>query len=555
MYRQLTAALTRRVTIDTRSLAVFRILAGVLVIADVLLRLRNFRFFYTDDGVMPVSLAQELTHEYAVSVFFLSGSPAVTLVLFGLHLLVGVALLFGYHTRIAAVLAFVFVVSLDFRMPLATSYADILFRHLLFWGMFLPLGQRFSLDAIRSETPAAKTHTSLAGAFVLIQMVAMYIANGSHKIPWREDWLSGQSLYGILHYDSISWLLGPYIREFPLLMQLGSIKWYILMLAAPMLVLFAGRARYFAATLYVSGHLFMASTVRIGAFPFVALMGLALFYQSRAWADGRWVAQRLGFVSRFETVHVRGTAYGQRLDRLLPRATLPETPAIERLRVPATVLVTVVVIVSGAFVVVPTLATVGAINDEATMPLADRVESVQSSVRLDQPPWRFYQGPIGSDEYYVFAGLRSDGEVVDVYNDRPMAWDRPHGHRNYQQLDTYRERFYMYSIDSRTNPAYSDDADAVYAEYLCADYRSEGQELTHINLWVIEENVDLDNPNDYENYDREASLIHAHACGEDEPRDIALPPESDTPDLDPDTRAAIERGDERYIDALSGVGP
>ncbi len=555
MYRQLTAALRRRVTIDTRSLAVFRIFAGLLVVADVLLRLRNFRFFYTDDGVMPVSLAREIASDYAVSVFFLSGSPAVTLALFGLHLLVGVALFFGYHTRIAAVLAFVFVVSLDFRMPLATSYADILFRHLLFWGMFLPLGRRFSLDAIRSETPAAKTYTGLAGAFVLIQMVAMYVANGSHKIPWRKEWLSGQSLYGILHYDSISWLLGPYIRDFPLLVQLGSVKWYILMLAAPMLLLFAGRARYFAATLYVGGHLFMASTVRIGAFPFVALMGLALFYQPRAWADGRWVAERFGFVSGFETVQARGTAYGERLDGRLPRATLPETPGIERLRAPATVLVTAIVVVSGVFVVVPTLATVGAIDDEATVPLADRVESVQSNVRLDQPPWRFYQGPMGSDEYYVFAGMRSDGEVVDAYNDRPMAWDRPHGHRNYRQLDTYRERFYMYSIDSRANPAYGDDADAVYAEYLCANYRSEGRALTHVNLWAIEEDVDLENPNDYESYDREASLVHAHGCGENEPRDIALPPEAYTPDLDSETRAAIERGDERYIDALSGVGP
>ena len=551
MYQRLTGAITRRVQIDTRSLAVFRIFAGILIIADVFLRLRNFEFFYTDGGAMPVSLARELTHEYAVSLFFISGSPAVTLVLFGLHLLVGAALLLGYHTRVAAVLAFIFVVSLDFRMPLATSYADILFRHLLFWGMFLPLGERFSLDAIRSENSPAKTYTGLAGLFVLTQMVAMYIANGSHKIPWREDWLSGESLYGILHYDSISWLLGPYIREFPLLMQLGSVKWYILMLGAPMLLLFAGRARYFAATLYASGHLFMAATVRIGAFPFVALMGLALFYQSQAWADGRWVVDRFDLTPRFEALHARGTEYGVWLDDRLPRATLPELPALERLRFPATVLVAAIVIISGVFIVVPTLATVGAMDEETTVPFQEEVETVQSGLRLDQPPWRFYQGPIGSDEYYVFSGLRADGEVVDVYNDRPMAWDRPHGHRNYKQLDTYRERFYMYSIDSRTNPAYSDDADAVYAEYLCENYRSDGQEITHINMWVIEENADLDNPNEYEHYDREAELIHAHGCGAHEPRDIALPPAAYTPDLDEETRATIERGEQQYIDVLS----
>ena len=554
MYRRLRGEFLRRFTIDTRSLAVFRIIAGVLIIADVILRFRNFRFFYTDEGVMPVSLARELTHDYAFSVFFISGSPSVTFVLFAAHLLVGVLLLLGYHTRIMAVLAFIFVVSMDFRMPLATSYADILFRHLLFWAMFLPLGQRFSLDAIRSEEPAAETYTGLAGAFVLIQMVAMYIANGSHKIPWRTDWLDGTSLYGILHYDSISWILGPSLRDIAPIMLIGSVNWYILMLGSPMLLLLAGRSRYFAAIVYAGGHMFMAVTVRIGAFPYAAVMGLVLFCQPRAWDDARWIATRLGVIERIEDVVETTTRYGERLDSRLPRATLPERPIVERLRFPAAVLVAMIVIVSGVFIVIPTLGTVGAIDEEeTTVPLQEEVQTIQSGVRLDQPPWRFYQGPIGSDEYYVFVGLRDDGEVIDVYNDRPMAWDRPHGPHNYKQLDTYRERFYMYSIESRANPAYSDNADEVYANYLCENYRSDGHGLSHINLYAIEEDVDLDNAADYENYDREAVLIHAGGCGDNEPQDIEIPPPEYTPDLDSETRDAIEREDDRqYIDEVRG---
>ena len=553
MYGRLKAAFLRRVTIDSRSLAVFRIVAGVLIIADVLLRLRNFRFFYTDDGVMPVSLARELSPDYAVSVFFISGSPTVTLALFGIHLLVGVALLLGYHTRIAAVLAFLFVVSLDHRVPMATSYADILFRNLLFWGMFLPLGRRFSLDAIRSEETPPATYTGLAGAFVLIQMVAMYVANGSHKIPWREDWLSGQSLYGILHYDSISWLLGPYIREFPLLMQLGSIKWYVLMLGAPLfLLLTAGRARYLAAVIYAGGHLFMAATVRIGAFPYVALMGLALFCGPRAWADARWIAGRVGVLERIDAAVARLGRHGADLDARLPRATLPERPVVERIAYPATVFVMVIIIASGVFMIVATLGTVGVMDEETTVPLQEEVEGIQSTVQLDQPPWRFYQGPIGSDEYYVFAGRTADGQLVDVYNDRPLAFDRPHGQHNYKQLDTYRERFYMYAIDSRTNPAYSDDADAVYAEYLCDTYRWEGEELTHVNMWVIEEDVDLDNASAYEQYDREADLIHAHGCGDHEPRDIRFPPEGYMSSVDAEAREEIENDDDyTYVEWLT----
>ncbi|MES3518211.1 MAG: HTTM domain-containing protein [Natronomonas sp.] len=549
MYRRLADAVGRRFRLDTRSLGVFRMGLGLLIVADVLLRFRNLNFFYTDNGVMPVSLAQELSHEYA-SLFFISGSPAVVSLLFGLHLLVGVALLVGYHTRITTVLAFLFVISLDMRMPLATSYADILFRHLLFWGMFLPLGERFSLDAIRRDRSPRATFTGLAGAFVLIQMVAMYVANGSHKIPWREDWLSGESLYGILHYDSVSWLLGPYLRDFPLLMQIGSVKWYALMLGAPMLLLLAGRARYLAAGVYAGGHLFMAVTVRIGAFPYAALCGLALFCGPRAWADARWIAARLGVVDRIDAGVEAATRRGVALDRRLPRLRMPETPAVERLREPARAVALAVVIVSGVFIVIPTLGTVGAIDEETTVPLEEEIQEIQSAAKLDQPPWRFYQGPIGSDEYYVFVGQRTDGEVVDVYNDRPMAWDRPHGAHNHKQLDTYRERFYMYAIDSRANPAYSDDSDVAYAEYLCDTYRLDGDSLTHLNLYVIEEDVDLDAADDFESYDREAVLIHAHGCGDHAPRDIELPPPSYT-DYDAETLAAIEADDDRqYIEEV-----
>jgi len=45
-----------RIRIDERSLALFRILIGILIIIDVLLRFRNLEFFYTDSGPVPSEL-------------------------------------------------------------------------------------------------------------------------------------------------------------------------------------------------------------------------------------------------------------------------------------------------------------------------------------------------------------------------------------------------------------------------------------------------------------------------------------------------------------------
>lgn len=521
----------KRFRIDTRSLAVFRIVAGILIVADVLLRARSFRFFYTDEGVLPVEVARNIIPSDAVSIFLLSGDPTVTAVLFVLHLLIGIQLIVGYHTRFAIVASFLLVVSLDWRNTLVTSYADVLFRHLLFWGMFLPLGERFSIDAIRRERAPRATFTGLAGMFILLQMMFMYLANGSHKIPWREDWLSGESMIGILHYDTITFLLGDYLREITPLLQFGGIMWYGLMLGSPALILVAGRIRYQLAGIYAGGHLFLAITVRIGAFPYAALMGLALFCQSVFWADARRAASILGLpVDRY---YAAGVRYGAAIERRLPRVEIrdrlreripPTETVIARAETPARFAVAFLVITSGVFMVVPNLQTVGAIDEDREIALQEEVEDIQQNFRLVQPPWRFYQGPITYDEYYVFPAETEDGEVFDAFNDRPMSWERAHGEKNHKQLETYRHRFFMYSIMTRGDENREDGVIESYQRYLCENVEWNGSSLAYVNMYYIRERGDIETIDDYTTYDRTATLMAAHSCSGGEPKDIVVPP-------------------------------
>jgi len=51
-----TSVIYPRIRIDDRSLALFRILVGFLIIIDVFLRFRNLEFFYTDSGPVPSEL-------------------------------------------------------------------------------------------------------------------------------------------------------------------------------------------------------------------------------------------------------------------------------------------------------------------------------------------------------------------------------------------------------------------------------------------------------------------------------------------------------------------
>lgn len=133
---------SRFVEIDTRSLAVFRITLGLLIVADVLSRLRNFEYFYADSGVVSRDLVLAVIPNQAFSVSPLSTDPAETAALFALSFVVSVLLAIGYRTRFVAVVALLPVASLQYRNIFVLSYPDRLVSLLLFWGLFIPVGER-----------------------------------------------------------------------------------------------------------------------------------------------------------------------------------------------------------------------------------------------------------------------------------------------------------------------------------------------------------------------------------------------------------------------------
>ena len=538
--------IARRFRIDTRSLAAFRIFAGVLILVDILLRIRSFDFFYTDLGVLPVETAWNLVPSNAFSVFLLSGDPIFTAALFVIHFLVAIQLILGYRTRFAIVVSFLFVVSLDYRNPMVTSYADVIFRHMLFWAMFMPLGARYSIDALRADGERPRTYTGLAGAFALVQMISMYFVNGNQKLPWTDDWLNGNSMVATLNYDSVAFFLASYVREFPFFLQVSGVTWFTLMLGSPVLLVLAGRARYLLAIPYAMGHLFLSVTVRIGAFPFTAILGLMLFFQGAAWRDGRRIASWLDVP--IERYYAAGVRFGERVDRRLPRIDravrsarergaeirrrelgselTARLPGREALGMTVRVAVAFIVVVSGVFMVIPNLQTIGAIDDERAVPLQDEVEDTQSAFRLTQPPWNFYAGPITTDEYYVFAAETTGGTQVDAYNDRSLQWDRAYGSEQHRQFETYRHRFFMSSVVRRGESDRDRGVTEGYATYLCENYEFDGEEIRSIDMYAIDERTDIGNVTDYRSYDRNAVFLDSFGCGDvehDEP--ITPPPE------------------------------
>lgn len=139
---------SRPFELDLRSLAVFRVGLGLLLLCDLVNRAWWLRAHYTDWGVMPrEALLDTLWDRAWMSVHLFSGTFAPTAILFVLSGAVAVALLVGFRTTIATALSWFLLISLHARNPIVLQGGDIIFRLLLFWAIFLPLGARWSIDA------------------------------------------------------------------------------------------------------------------------------------------------------------------------------------------------------------------------------------------------------------------------------------------------------------------------------------------------------------------------------------------------------------------------
>ncbi len=138
--------------LDLRSLALMRVALAALILWDLALATEHLRAFYTDEGVVPRSLVFGY-HYPPFRLHLLSGAASFEGLLFAVEAACAVALLLGWRTRIATVLCFVLLVSRQTRNELVLFGPDLVLRIILFWAVFLPLGERWSLDAVRKRLP------------------------------------------------------------------------------------------------------------------------------------------------------------------------------------------------------------------------------------------------------------------------------------------------------------------------------------------------------------------------------------------------------------------
>ena len=273
--------------IDLRSLALFRVCLG-LVLTLVLLRdFADLTAFYTDAGVMPRAWAIETDSFNRWSLYFVNGQRWFVAALMIVQTLFALMLTLGWRTRLASIVSFVLWSSLINRNTMVLIGGDLLMCCLLFWGMFLPIGARYSVDAATSSNPPPQQnqHLSWASMALLLQVVSVYFFSALLKtgVEW---WPQFTGVYYALSLDRYATPLGHWLLNFPdLLHALSAFVWFLELLG-PLLIftpVFNKPIRLLLMLCFIVMHIGFKLCLEIGHFPYVSLASWTVFIGGWLW--------------------------------------------------------------------------------------------------------------------------------------------------------------------------------------------------------------------------------------------------------------------------------
>lgn len=280
---------TRWWELDLRSLALARMALGLFVILTVASTVGDTGTFFSDGGVLPREIL--LRSPFAnlwLSFHMGSGTANVARVLNGALALAGLGLAAGWRTWWMTGLCWVLLNSMQARNPFICDRGDLQLSLLLFWGMFLPLGARWSLDTRAGRPPFGSARgvaaTALVLQFGLIYLFAAYLKSGPFWLG-RADGLEHSLISPLFATSRSLWLAAAggkaLLHGLDYLVVVGEL-FVALLLLCPCYV---GLTRGLAVAMLVVFHLAVGTLFQLGLFPWLGALAAVALVPKEAW-DG-----------------------------------------------------------------------------------------------------------------------------------------------------------------------------------------------------------------------------------------------------------------------------
>lgn len=369
-----------------------RIGIGLVILADLIIRATALRAHYTSEGILPVNLLLEFDNKpFRWSFHYLNDSFAFEAIVFSAHAIITLLLILGYRTRIITLLSWIFLVSLQNRNPFIQQSGDDLLRLVLFWALFLPWGNFYSLDSKR-QPKNSKNYFSIATLGYMVLIVSVYVFSAVYKTSpeWRTQ---GTAIYYALSLDQLRVGAGDWLYQFPGLMKaLTFIVYYYFEIIAPLLILVPSkyqRTRAVGAISIILLHAGIASTLYVGLFFVIGVTSTLGLFTS-------------GMMDKIEK-------YIFKLKQEIPNSSFKFNTGKYFLVIRNTFLMVVFLF---SF-----LSNLGNIPNFKYAP-ADETAGFSNFFKLEQFWGMFSPHIYKTDGWYIYRGLKADDSVVDIYNNK-----------------------------------------------------------------------------------------------------------------------------------------
>jgi hypothetical protein len=288
--------------LDSRSLALCRVLLALTVLSDLLVRvLFGLQEHLTDVGSYPRDLSLQIGDSGRLefpSIYFISGNLFTCALLISLHAGVTFCVMIGYRSRWSTFLTWYMTTSLAHRNEALMCSGDQLLSHVLFWSLFVPMGSVYSVDAVltrsrsirRKGQPFAVQEYKIcnAGTFaMLVQVTLLYVVAAIFK-QRSAIWQSGSALYHILSFRYSSLPPALWLRGHPQLTYMAARIVVQMQLYIPALLWvpvrhIRGTCTFAAVILLGFVHAGIALTLNLHFFVFVDFAFLAAFLPDSFW--------------------------------------------------------------------------------------------------------------------------------------------------------------------------------------------------------------------------------------------------------------------------------
>ncbi len=202
---------------DLRGAALFRITFGLATLSSVVDIAPVLPAGFSDEGFWPRSaaLAGVVTR---LSLMDVSGPPWIAYGYWLLEVVACVCFIVGWHSRLSTLALFLLASGMEERNLGIFDSSDDVIRVLLFWSLFLPVGNSYSVDAFLARTKGRPLPTD-GNTFVLrlvrLQFAWIYLCTFLCKLP-GEAWRNGTAVHialGLEHYYTRQ--LGEWMRNMP----------------------------------------------------------------------------------------------------------------------------------------------------------------------------------------------------------------------------------------------------------------------------------------------------------------------------------------------------